>query len=106
MRFSWCVAVHRSPFGSLSFRFPGPVPSARRLASVCALVCLVLSGGCATPVGVERADPPIVHRELTGNVLSTGELSGFTQNALRGSGLMELAADDPKAALLRPAANS
>jgi hypothetical protein len=48
-----------------------------RLASLLALALLV--GGCATPLGVQRADPQSVHRELTGNVLSTGELSDFTQ---------------------------
>ena len=63
------------------------------------LALALLTSGCATPVGVERADPRSVHRELTGNVLSTGELSGFAQNALRGGGLMQLAAADPKAAL-------
>ena len=30
---------------------------------------MLLASGCATPVGVERADPQSVHRELTGNVL-------------------------------------
>jgi pimeloyl-ACP methyl ester carboxylesterase len=71
----------------------------RRLAPILALACVLLSGGCATPVGVERADPQSVHRELTGNVLSTGELSGFTQNVLRLGGMAETAEDDPEAAL-------
>ena len=59
----------------------------------------LLAAGCATPVGVERADPQSVHRELTGNVLSTGELSEFSQNVLRIGGIAELAEDDPAAAL-------
>jgi hypothetical protein len=58
-----------------------------------------LLSGCATPVGVERTDAQSVHRQLTGNVLSTGELSDFTQNSLRSAGLSELAEDDPQAAL-------
>ena len=58
-----------------------------------ALVALLLAAGCATPVGVERADPQSVHRELTGNVLSTGELSDFTENLLRAGGVAELAAE-------------
>jgi hypothetical protein len=40
-----------------------------------------------------------VHRELTGNVLSTGELSDFTQNVLRLGGFAERVEDDPAAAL-------
>jgi pimeloyl-ACP methyl ester carboxylesterase len=68
------------------------------------LVCVVLVpgllGGCATPVGVERVDAQSVHRQLTGNVLSTGELSDFTQNSLRSAGLSELAENDPHAALV------
>ena len=60
---------------------------------------LLFAGGCATPVGVEPADPQAVHRELTGNVLSTGELSDFSANVLRRRALAELAAGDPAAAL-------
>jgi len=37
---------------------------------------------CATPVGVERVDPRVVHRTLTSNVLSTGALSNPTSNVL------------------------
>jgi hypothetical protein len=70
-----------------------------RLGLAPLLALALLTSGCATPVGVQRADPRSVHRELTSNVLSTGELSGFAQNALRGGGLMQLAAADPKAAL-------
>jgi pimeloyl-ACP methyl ester carboxylesterase len=62
------------------------------------LACLLAAGGCATPIGVERADPQEVHRELTANVLSTGELSGFTQNILRLHGVAEMAGRDPEAA--------
>jgi pimeloyl-ACP methyl ester carboxylesterase len=69
------------------------------LATLCGLLALLLAAGCATPVGVERSDPQSVHRELTGNVLSTGELSGFTQNVLRLGGMAESAEDDPEAAL-------
>lgn len=60
-----------------------------------------LAAGCATPVGVERVDPQTVHRQLTGNVLSTGELSDFSQNTLRLGGIAELAEDDPVAALAK-----
>jgi pimeloyl-ACP methyl ester carboxylesterase len=74
-------------------------PARRCPATLCGLLALLLAGGCATPVGVERADPQSVHRELTGNVLSTGELSDFTQNVLRLGGVAELAENDPEAAL-------
>ena len=71
----------------------------RPLATLCGLLALLLAAGCATPIGVDRADPQSVHRELTGNVLSTGELSDFTQNVLRIGGIAEVAEDDPAAAL-------
>jgi hypothetical protein len=57
---------------------------------------LALVAGCAAPIGVQRADPGSVHRQLTGNVLSTGELSDFSRNSLRVAGLPE---DDAAAAL-------
>ena len=69
------------------------------LAPIYGLLALLLAAGCTTPVGVERADPQSVHRELTGNVLSTGELSDFTQNVLHLGGIAERAEDDPVAAL-------
>jgi pimeloyl-ACP methyl ester carboxylesterase len=72
----------------------------RHPAALLAVLALLLAG-CATPVGVERADSQSVHRELTGNVLSTGELSDFTQNVLRLGGVAEAAEDDPEAALAR-----
>jgi pimeloyl-ACP methyl ester carboxylesterase len=71
----------------------------KALATICGLLALLLAAGCATPIGVERADPQSVHRELTGNVLSTGELSDFTQNVLRLGGIAENAENDPAAAL-------
>ena len=77
----------------------GAALARQRLAPLCGLLALLLAAGCATPVGVERADPQSVHRELTGNVLSTGELSDFTQNVLRIGGIAEVAEDDPGAAL-------
>jgi len=39
------------------------------------LALTLLAAGCATPVGVERVDPRAVHRSLTRNVLSSGQLS-------------------------------
>jgi hypothetical protein len=60
----------------------GPCLAHKPLATICGLLTLLLAAGCATPVGVERADPQSVHRELRGNVLSTGKLSEFSQNVL------------------------
>src|SRR5918994_129042 len=79
----------------------GPCLAPKSLGALCGLLALLLAAGCATPVGVERADPQSVHRELTGNVLSTGELSDFTQNVLRIGGIADVAKDDPAGALAR-----
>ena len=37
--------------------------------------CVLLASACALPVTVKRGDPETVQRELTGYVLTTGELS-------------------------------
>jgi hypothetical protein len=73
--------------------------SLRRGIVVLVALAPLVAGGCATPIGVERLDPQAVHRELTSNVLSTGELSQFTQNVLRQNALEELAEKDAAAAL-------
>lgn len=64
----------------------------------CAAVCL-LADGCAAPFGVRRASPEAVHRSLTGNVLSTGELSSFSKIALHRRNLTDAYDDDPEATL-------
>ena len=85
--------------GRIIQRRGGPILVNGRLAALFGLLALLLAAGCATPIGVERADPQSVHRELTGNVLSSGELSDFTQNVLRVAGIADIAEDDPAAAL-------
>ena len=85
--------------GRIIQRRGGPILVNGRLAALFGLLALLLAAGCATPIGVERADPQSVHRELTGNVLSSGELSDFTQNVLRVAGIADVAEDDPAAAL-------
>ena len=85
--------------GRIIQRRGGPILVNGRLAALFGLLALLLAAGCATPIGVERADPQSVHRELTGNVLSSGELSDFTQNVLRIAGIADVAEDDPAAAL-------
>lgn len=60
---------------------------------------MLLLGGCVTPVGAKHVGPETVHRELTGNILTTGEFSQFTKNAVRRWGLDDLAERDPGATL-------
>jgi pimeloyl-ACP methyl ester carboxylesterase len=48
---------------------------------------------------VRRASPEAVHRSLTGNVLSTGELSNFSKIALHRRNLTDAYHDDPEATL-------
>ena len=91
------MSIGRSPSGGRSRHHPGR--GSARAALLLALLAVLLAAGCATPVGVERADQQSIHRELTGNVLSTGELSDYTQNVLRLGGIAELAEADPDAAL-------
>lgn len=54
-----------------------------------ALAVLFVLSGCAAAVRVHRADSRSVHRELTRNVLTTGELSEPTHNVLHRFGLDE-----------------
>lgn len=70
----------------------------RALASLAAILALFVAA-CATPIGVERANPQAVHRLLTGNVLSTGEPSAPSLQALQRLDLKDLYDDDPRAAL-------
>jgi pimeloyl-ACP methyl ester carboxylesterase len=58
---------------------------------------VVLLAACQTPVGVRRANPTRVERELTGNIISTGQLSVETRNALRWAGAEDEYASDPGA---------
>src|SRR5271169_4359444 len=53
----------------------------------------------ATLVQVERADPRAVQRELTSNVISTGDLSEPTQIVLHRQDLTERFASDPEGAI-------
>lgn len=64
------------------------------------LLAVLAVTGCATPVRVAHVGPQAVHQELTGNVLTIGKLSQFTENTLRQRGLGELAHKDPAAAVV------
>ncbi len=64
-----------------------------------ALVACFLIAGCAAPFGVRHASPEKVHRALTSNVLSTGELSNPTVIALHRRNLTETYPAYPEATL-------
>lgn len=59
------------------------------------LVLFVISG-CATPVGVKQLDPKQVQRNLTTNILSSDELSSYTQQILNRSNLADKYKSDPE----------
>jgi pimeloyl-ACP methyl ester carboxylesterase len=63
------------------------------------IALILLIAGCATPVQVEQIDPRAAQRELTSNVISTGDLSEPTQIVLHRQDLTEAFASDPEAAI-------
>jgi pimeloyl-ACP methyl ester carboxylesterase len=54
---------------------------------------------CTAPFSVHRLSPQEAQLALTGNVLTTGELSGFSEIVLRRYDLLDSYKDDPEAAL-------
>ena len=74
--------------------------NAAKLARGFGCVGWLLVAGCASPYGVRHASPQAVHRSLTGNVLSTGRLSNFTEVMLRRQNLTEAFQRDPARTLL------
>lgn len=74
-----------------------PAPMTVRLL---AFLILCLSLGCAsTPVRIERADPRDVQREITANVLSTGEISPRSMQVLERLSLRDAYEKQPVATL-------
>jgi pimeloyl-ACP methyl ester carboxylesterase len=73
----------------------------RALAVVALCVALSFLAGCASPIGVSRANPQKVVRELTATVLSSGDLSGPTQIFLRQNYLVEAFEDNPVKTIAR-----
>lgn len=74
----------------------------KSLRSIFLLLCLSLFvgvAGCATPIGVRSIDPRNAHRLLTANVLSTGDPSAWSTQALHRANLFQLFKDDPEATL-------
>jgi pimeloyl-ACP methyl ester carboxylesterase len=77
-----------------------PVPGPGWFRPVAMLLLLVLTA-CGAPVTVQRMPPQQVHRELTANVVSSGELSDFTRNVLRFVDTDQDIGDDPEAVIAR-----
>ena len=61
-------------------------------------VCLFVAG-CAAPFGVRHASPDVVHRSLTANVLTTGDLSSFSEIVLHRQNLTDTFNAYPEATL-------
>src|SRR5580658_9689315 len=81
----------------LSARASGHLP-ARNWTVVVALVVL-LSGGCATPVGVTRLNEQAAHRALNANILSAGKPSNYSRQFLERTALGDRFKSDPQAVL-------
>jgi pimeloyl-ACP methyl ester carboxylesterase len=63
------------------------------------LGALLLASACATPIGAVLGDRQSVYRELTSNVLSSGELSAPTKQVLLRLGLDKRFEEEPEAVL-------
>ena len=64
-----------------------------------ALLILLLSGACSTPIGVIRGSTQAVYRAATSNVLATGRPSEWSKQVLSRAGLSEWFETDPEAGL-------
>ena len=60
---------------------------------------ILISTGCATPVGVKRLDEQAAHRALNANVLSTGKPSDYSTQILERSALSDRFKNDPQTVL-------
>ena len=65
------------------------------------LFIALAAGGCAKPVSVKRVDPSVVHRELSRNVLATGEPSAASQHFLTRTDLSARYANYPAETLAK-----
>ncbi|MGH0032703.1 MAG: esterase/lipase family protein [Myxococcota bacterium] len=70
-----------------------------RRAAIALALAATLAACAGPPIGVRRVDVGTVHRELTSNVLSTGEPSAPTVQVLHRQGLFERWRSDPDAVL-------
>src|SRR5215468_7932748 len=60
---------------------------------------LLLSSGCATPIGVHFVDPGEGYQSLTANILSVGRPSSFSARELMNLNLYQRFQDEPEKAL-------
>ncbi len=59
------------------------------------------TAGCIKPVSVKRVDPSVVYRELSRNVLATGEPSAASKQFLTRADLTKRYAEDPAQTLVK-----
>lgn len=69
------------------------------LAAPLALFLLLFITGCVTPIWVDRVGAREVHRELTSNVISTGNISLNSQIVLQQWGLWQYYQSNPREAI-------
>ena len=65
----------------------------------CALALLLVSAGCATPIGVNYVDQRVAYQSLTANILSTERPSSFSARELMNQNLYQRFEDEPEKAL-------
>jgi len=80
-----------------NMRRPSRQPHARVIGGL--LAALLFAAGCATPVGVDRADPRQIYRELSGSAVSESKPRAKSQELLTRLGLRDRYGDDPEATL-------
>src|ERR1700686_937367 len=71
----------------------------RKHHSALLTLMVLLSTGCATPVGVTRLDEQAAHRELSVNVLSAGKPSSYSTQLLERTAVSERFKSDPEPVL-------
>lgn len=97
------IAVNES---ARRLRSSGCALRARRRGTTAVLAATILlaglfPSGCGAPFGVNRSSPEKIHRSLTSNVISTGDLSSFSQIVLHRRNLTDAFEDDPESTLSR-----
>jgi len=65
----------------------------------CALALLLLTAGCATPIGVNYVDQHIAYQSITANILSADRPSSFSARELMNANLYQRFEDEPEKAL-------
>ena len=107
-----CIVVQSGSYANLGLRtrvistdthtFSAPVRANRWVRDWSVVVVafvILISTGCATPVGVKRLDEQAAHRALNANVLSTGKPSDYSTQILERSALSERFKNDPQTVL-------